>query len=166
MQGNLRREKILDLLNNESKEIKAINLANMFNCSRQVIVNDIALLRALGYKIKATNNGYILDNLNDYKSHQVLVKHSIKDTKKELKELVKCNIIIYDTIINHPIYGIIKGELNIKTLKDVNDFINKKSNLLSSITDGVHIHTLLYKDEKDLRKALDVLSKLGFIYND
>ncbi|CCV63914.1 predicted transcriptional repressor (NadR-like) [Alteracholeplasma palmae J233] len=167
MTGQERRDKILLLLNNSENELSANFIAKKLNVSRQVIVGDIALLRATGHSILAKPKGYILDNINsDYKKYQIIVKHSFEETLTELEILVKNNIIIYDVTINHPSYGLLKGELNIKTNDDITQFIKSKPNLLSSLTDGIHVHTLLYKDQEDLDKALKELNLKGFIYND
>lgn len=45
MNGEQRREKIIDILNSSSKPVSGVALASMLNVSRQVIVQDIALIR-------------------------------------------------------------------------------------------------------------------------
>ncbi|VEU79874.1 transcription repressor NadR [Haploplasma axanthum] len=167
MNGQERRNEILHILNNSKLEVSATSLAKKFAVSRQIIVGDIALLRALGHRITALPKGYIIDsNQSEYNSFNVIVKHTPKETIKELTALVNANVIVLDVTINHPTYGILKGDLNIKTLKDIELFLKNRPNLLSSLTDGVHVHTLLYKDKKDLNAALNALNELGFIYND
>ncbi len=167
MNGTERRTHILFLLTQAKEPMSATDLSKIVNVSRQVVVGDIALLRATGHDILALPKGYIVNNeLKDYHSYQVIVKHSIADTKLELKTLVENNIIIQDVTVNHPSYGLLKGELNIRSLTDIDLFLQKKPNLLSSLTGGVHVHTLLYLEKKDLDQALAALSALGFIYID
>ncbi|MDY0277512.1 MAG: transcription repressor NadR [Acholeplasma sp.] len=167
MNGEERRKRILLLLNNEESPLSASFLAKKFNVSRQVIVGDIALLRALGNYIEAQSKGYVmLKDDNSYSRYSVIVKHDPIDTKLELDSLIDANVIIEDVTINHPVYGLLRGYLHIKTHDDVTIFLDSNPNLLSSLTDGVHVHTLLYKDKKDLDNALSVLQKLNFLYID
>lgn len=55
MNGEQRREKIIDILNSSSKPVSGVALASMLNVSRQVIVQDIALIRASDNEISSTN---------------------------------------------------------------------------------------------------------------
>ncbi len=47
MNGEQRREKIIDILNSSSKPVSGVALASTLNVSRQVIVQDISLSEAL-----------------------------------------------------------------------------------------------------------------------
>ena len=57
-----RRELLLSILNKSTNPIKGDELANILNVSRQVIVKDIALIRATGVDIIATPQGYVIYN--------------------------------------------------------------------------------------------------------
>ena len=59
-----RREEIMKMLVESSRAIKGTELASLFNVTRQIIVKDIAILRAAGNNIIATPDGYIykIDN--------------------------------------------------------------------------------------------------------
>ena len=61
MNGEERREKIINILKSSDMPISGINLARRFQVSRQVIVQDIALIRAKDIHIYSTNKGYIID---------------------------------------------------------------------------------------------------------
>ena len=61
-----RRDNIVKLLLNSSIPIKGTDIADKYNVTRQVIVKDIAILRAKGFNIMATPDGYIV-NRNDGK---------------------------------------------------------------------------------------------------
>lgn len=165
MQGSLRREQIYQVLVEQKKPISASTLSKRFGVSRQIIVGDIALLRALGHLITATPRGYVIETIDmNLKVKQVLVKHTKEQTKFELLVFVKHHIIVKDVIIDHPQYGMIRGDLNIKTKQDVETFLNKKTSLLSDLTNGIHIHTLYYLDENNLDLALKELDDLGFLF--
>ena len=60
MKGEKRREEILSLIGNTDNPIPANVLKERFKVSRQVIVQDIAVLRAGGFDITSTNRGYVL----------------------------------------------------------------------------------------------------------
>ena len=53
--GEERREKIIQKLKTSEKPISATTFAKIFDVSRQVIVQDVALLRANGNSIISTN---------------------------------------------------------------------------------------------------------------
>ena len=59
MSGNERREAIWRLLQQSSTVINASTLATRFGVTRQIIVSDIALLRANGRPIAAERRGYL-----------------------------------------------------------------------------------------------------------
>ena len=60
MNGEDRREKIINILRSSSTPVAGVALAKELNVSRQVIVQDVALLRANGTAIFSTNRGYVL----------------------------------------------------------------------------------------------------------
>ena len=60
MNAQSRRNAIMEVLKAEEKPVSASTLAKQFNVSRQIIVGDIALLRAGGADISATPKGYVL----------------------------------------------------------------------------------------------------------
>jgi transcriptional regulator of NAD metabolism len=69
-----RRKAILEKLETSSDPITGTALADFFQVSRQVIVQDIALLRASGLGILATSNGYLIPKAQDTER---LVKTSV-----------------------------------------------------------------------------------------
>ena len=59
-EGNTRRKKIIQILSESERPVSGSSLAGMLGVSRQVIVQDIALLRAVGDNIVSTTKGYLL----------------------------------------------------------------------------------------------------------
>ena len=57
--GEVRREQILQMLKNQGVPLSGATLARQFHVSRQVIVQDIALMRAENHRILSTNKGYL-----------------------------------------------------------------------------------------------------------
>jgi len=161
-----RRQEIIKIMQNSLKPIKGGELAEILGVSRQVIVQDIALLRAQGEPIVATPQGYFL--IKDAGTRRVTrvfaCQHGYWDTEKELKIIVSKGGKVLDVIVEHPLYGELKGNLMLESIDDVEHFINNLNNsgaeLLSALTKGVHLHTveafsyaILDKIEQELKQA-------------
>ena len=77
---------------------------------------------------------------------------------------------VIDVSVEHPLYGEIRGGLYIYTEEDVAAFMEKvrtqAPTLLSSLTEGVHLHTLLIKEPADLFKIQSALREVGMLYED
>lgn len=165
-----RRHFILSVLQKSIEPIAARELAKKTGVSRQVIVNDISWIRANGIDIVATACGYVLKSqfTNDGKIFSITCKHSLADCEKELQLIVDNGGVVKDVEIDHPVYGVIKGELNIKNRLDVQQFLNelkeKDGHLLSEVTDGVHRHNLIVDDQNHFNKIVQELSSAGLLY--
>ena len=144
-----RREELLKTLYEKQKPMSGESLAEKFDVTRQVIVQDIAILRASGKDIVSTNRGYYL---NEERTQKVFkVKHSDRDINKELNAIVDLGGRVKDVIVHHKVYGEIKKDLNCSSRRDVKIFIEKmkeeKSKPLDVLTGGVHYHTVLADNE-------------------
>ena len=162
-----RREEIIKMLIESNKAIKGTELASLFGVTRQIIVKDIAILRAEGNTIIATPDGYIYNkNTNKVKSI-IAVNHNQNEIIDELKIVVKYGGIIEDVIIEHPLYGEIRGNLMIKNLNDLNkfeiEFENKSIKPLSDLTDGIHLHTIVADDEENIKLIKRELKEKGLL---
>ena len=107
-EGGKRREGILSLLEDTNMPLSGTELARHFNVSRQVIVQDIALLRAEDQKILSTYRGYVLekDQVKKKKYIRVFcVCHSTEDTRDELQTIVDYGGHVLDVAVDHPLYG-------------------------------------------------------------
>lgn len=162
-----RRDEIVRLLINNNKAIKGIDLANKFGVTRQIIVKDIAILRAKGSNIIATPDGYIY-NINKNKVKSIIaVKHSEDKMIEELEIVIKYGGIIENVIVEHPLYGEIVGNIMIKNLNDLNKFKESFKNIdakpLSKITNGIHLHTISADTEDDINSIKRELEEKGFL---
>ncbi len=166
MNGDARRTEILKILGDAEEVISATKLAETLGVSRQVIVQDVALLRANGYGIISHARGYTI------KKHSSLEKvfkvtHSDEDTERELNLIISLGGTVNDVFVYHKIYGIVKASLNIKTKEDVDDFISGiatgKSSLLKNITAGYHYHTVCADSEEILESIEKGLENAGFL---
>ena len=165
MAGDNRRSQILKSLSNSTEAIPARKFAKKFDISRQVIVGDIALLRAEGHPIVATNKGYIIKGKTNGKIKKYLaMQHRIEETQQELETFVKHGIIVESVTVEHPVYGEITGYLNIETNEDVHDFLSQEPELLSTLTQGIHIHTILCPDLTSYQAVKKDLAGQGLLY--
>ena len=163
-----RRKRILERLSNSSEPVTGTDLAAENKVSRQVIVQDMAVLRASGADIQAGPSGYRLLNTESNKPKIVIaVKHKPEDTGKELYLLVDLGIEIIDVIVEHDIYGEIRGYLHLSCRDDVDRFLERleksKSILLSEMTEGIHLHTVTARSRERLDRALNNLRDNGFL---
>lgn len=146
--GCQRREGILSLLAKSRKPVTGSYLARHFGVSRQVIVQDIALLRARGLDIMATAQGYIFGQARNRSTvtRRIACCHTPEETRAELLAIVQGGCRVVDVIVEHPLYGEIRGLLLLETEADVEEFIerykNQEAQLLSTLTGGVHLHTI------------------------
>lgn len=160
LDGSSRRQTLLALLSQSDVPLSGTTLGKETGVSRQVVVQDIALLRTAGYPILSTGRGYIL---NDFPGCTRVFKvcHTDAQVKDELQTIVDLGGCIVDVSINHRIYGKVSAPLNIKSRRDTQHFqaqlASSKSSLLSSATSGYHYHTVRADSEEildEIEKAL------------
>lgn len=168
LKGEVRRTEILNQLQTHDQAISASQLAKEFGVSRQIIVGDVALLRASGTDILATGKGYLLKREEKGILKKIACQHTLAQTKDELEIIVKNGGEIIDVLVEHPLYGELKGGLYIKTLQDIHNFLEdiKKPQilLLSSLTNGIHLHTILVPSEVEFAKIHQQLKEAGILY--
>lgn len=167
MNAESRRASILDLLSQADAPLSAGSLAARFSVSRQIIVGDIALLRAGGAEISATPRGYLLHRDAAGLVRTVACMHTEEQTEQELCIMVDNGCIVQDVVVEHPIYGQIAGQLQIASRYDVSQFIQRLQTdggaPLSALTDGIHLHTLQCSDESAYQRTCAQLRQAGFL---
>jgi uncharacterized protein len=168
--GRERRENLLRILKNSNEPVKAASLAKLAGVSRQVIVQDIALLRASEEPVIATPQGYLYTSDMGTKGLQKIIYscHSPIDTEKELNILVDHGVSVLDVGVEHSVYGKIFRPLKLKSRLDVKKFMTQMAEnnayLLSSLTDGLHLHTIEAPSEEVLKEVCEALTKEGFLF--
>ncbi len=170
MDGDKRRELILGCLNETSVPISGTYLSKELKVSRQIIVQDVALLRAAGYDILATARGYILNkDASVMKKRVLLVKHTHTELEDELNTIIDNGGRVRDVIIAHPIYGELVGDLMLKNRRDIKQFVEKVNQSdaapLMQLTKGVHMHTIEAGSEEELNIIEEELHKKGYMKN-
>ena len=136
MNAETRRKEIITRLTGLTSPLSASKLAENLNVSRQVIVQDIALLRASGYKIQALARGYILENEKAF-ARVLKTIHSDDEVEDELNTIIDFGGFVKDVFVFHKAYGRVSASMNIKTRNDIKNFINDiktgKSSLLKNV---------------------------------
>ena len=149
MSGQERREEIIKIIKNSGRPVAGTDLANKLGVSRQVIVQDMALIRANGIEVMATNRGYVIQESKDV-SRVFKVIHSNEQVEDELNLFVDLGGKVEDVFVYHKVYGVIKATLNIKSRRDVKSYMEgissgKSTNLLN-LTSNYHYHTITTED--------------------
>ena len=168
MDGEQRRAAIIKLLRGKDKPISGTDLAQLYQVSRQAIVQDIALLRASGYDLLATARGYILNEETEVMVKRVfLVKHTEEQMEEELNSIIDNGGRVRDVMIMHPIYGELVGDLMLKTRREIKEFVKKlqetNANQLLKLTDGTHMHNIEASSEEELDMIEQELREKGFL---
>lgn len=169
MEGTERRTKILELLETEKEPVSGTALAKRFGVSRQIIVQDIALLRATNRNIISTNKGYMIyGNQAGKKCRRILaVKHSNEQTREELYLIADLGGTVLDVIVEHDVYGQITADLMLSSRKDVDEFMNRllgsQSRPLKVLTEDVHYHTVEADSEEILDAIVRTLKEKGYL---
>ena len=168
MSGSERRTEIIEQIQKSQAPVSGKNLAETYGVSRQVIVQDIALLRAAGYDVIATNRGYIL-NAPSKVSRVLKVCHSDECLEEELCTVVDMGGCVENVMVNHRVYGHLQAELHINSRRKVAEFMedirNGKSSPLKNITSDYHYHTISADNEETLDLIEEELRKKGFLVN-
>lgn len=172
MTSEERRKKIQDVLSKNSSPITATALAKKYSVSRQVIVGDIALMRASGLEISATPRGYVLDCAKEEKDFVFTVAcyHNEENMRNELYAVVDNGGTILDVTVEHAVYGEISGELRISTRYEADEFMKKiicnDTQPLMRLTKGVHLHRIKCKDKEERDRIIESLKKDGIIFEE
>ena len=166
MSGEERRGKIIQALKNSDKAVSATALAKEFDVSRQVIVQDVALLRANGKNIFSTNRGYLIQE--DEETTRVFkVQHEDDEVEKELTTIVDLGGTVEDVFVYHKVYGVLRAEMNIKSRMDIRNYMEEirsgKSSLLKNVTSGYHYHTVRAERVEILDMIQEELQKKGLL---
>ena len=140
-----RQKAILSHLRDESTPVSATTLAKLLGVSRQIIVGDVALLRAGGTQVVATSRGYVIPP-EEGAVRQVVCQHTPGQTQDELYVMVDGGCTVLDVTVEHPVYGEITAPLQLSCRFDVDEFVRKmqesEAQPLSLLTDGIHAHRL------------------------
>ena len=166
MKVNERRKAIVNLLLSEQEALSGSALSERFGVSRQIIVQDITVLKGMGYDILSTHNGYIMQK-SPLKERVLKLHHTTEQTEDELSLIVGLGGTVVDVFVWHKVYGKMEAKLNIFSSLHVKQFIEGvrtgKSSELMNITGGYHYHTIRADSEEILDRIENVLKERGYI---
>ena len=166
MKGEERRKQLLNILSSSNNPVSGGTLAKELNVSRQIIVQDISLLRANGASIFSTNKGYLLQEEKKY-SRVFKIYHTENQVEEELSTIVDAGGQIRDVFVYHKVYGVLKAEMGIKSRRDIRSYMEEistgKSSLLMNVTSGYHYHTIDAESEEILDAIQEELQHKGFL---
>lgn len=166
MNGESRRREIIRMLSESSGAVAGVTLARELAVSRQVIVQDIALLRANGTDILSTNRGYLLRE-EQAPTRVFKVLHSDDEVEEELNCIVDLGGTVVDVFVYHKVYGVVRADMNIRSRMEVRRYLKTleggKSSLLKNVTSGYHYHTVRAESAEALDLIQEELQKRGFL---
>ena len=166
MTGEERRADILSRIRQSSRPVAARALAEIYGVSRQVIVQDMALIRASGHEILSTNRGYLLQERRRI-SRIFKVRHSDEQLEEELCAIVDLGGCVENVIVHHKVYGRLEAHLGVDSRRKVRDFLEDlrsgKSSPLKNITSDYHYHEISADSVETLELIEDLLQEKGFL---
>ena len=162
MTGADRRKKLIFLMRESEQPLSGTQLGQVTGVSRQVVVQDIALLRTEGYPIVSTAKGYL-----KCATRVLKVCHTNEQVEEELTTIVDLGGTVLNVMVNHRVYGRVEAALNIRNRRDVQGFLNDlrtgKSVPLLNVTSGYHFHKISAESEEVLDEIEHALQKKGFL---
>lgn len=171
MNGEERREKIAHILKEKQGKVRGSELARQMHVSRQIIVGDMALLKAQGLPVVSTPRGYYLTKQEGKGYRKTLVCcHDRRHTAAELEMIISAGGMVHNVSVEHEVYGTLTAGLEIRNREDIRAFIErmktKNAPLLSSMSGGIHSHLVETKEKEDMDRVEESLRKAGFLYED
>lgn len=166
MKADERRKELITLLISEKKPLSGGKLSEHFGVSRQIIVQDISLLKAAGYEILSTRHGYMVQS-SPLAERVFKVYHTAEQTEDELNLIVDFGGTVVDVFVSHKVYGKMTAPLNIVSRLHVRQFIERvrtgKSTELMNVTGGYHYHTVRADSEMILDEIARALAEKNYL---
>ena len=133
MTGADRRKKLIFLMRESEQPLSGTQLGQVTGVSRQVVVQDIALLRTEGYPIVSTAKGYLL-NEPKCATRVLKVCHTNEQVEEELTTIVDLGGTVLNVMVP-----------------------------LLNVTSGYHFHKISAESEEVLDEIEHALQKKGFL---
>ncbi len=169
--GEERRRALVEELQSSGQPRTGKVLGDEFGVSRQVIVQDVTLLKAQGMPILATSQGYVWSEETGNRPERIIASvHPPERTEEELLLLVDHGVTVKDVCVEHPVYGDLRASIMVKNRRQVEQFLERvrrtEASYLSELTDGVHLHTLEADSIEELDEAVRALDEAGFLISE
>ncbi len=173
LDGEQRRTKIIEILEESSSPLSGTELSRQMGVSRQVIVQDIALLRATNKNILSTNKGYVLfqpQREREKCKRTLCVRHTTEQVLEEFYTIVDLGGKILDVVVEHDLYGQIAVDLIIANRQDAEEFFRKMQESrvkpLKELTQDIHYHTIVARDKKTMERIEEALLQKGYLISE
>lgn len=169
MTGKERRDAIVKALHDAEAPVSGRALAQAVGVSRQVVVQDMALLRADGHDIVATSRGYTLRESDraSVPTRLIKVRHTVDELGDELNTIVDLGGAALNVMVNHRVYGTITADLDVRNRRDVERYLegirSGKSFPLMTVTSGYHFHRIAADSEEELDEIEAALAAKGYL---
>lgn len=168
MNAEQRRTRLLEILQEKDEYLNASRLSHQLGVSRQIIVSDVAILRERGWDIISTPRGYLLDDKAEWGyTGTVACRHDEEGVREEFYIIVDNGGSVIDISVEHPIYGQLTAQLDVRSRYDADLFIDRcreeKAVLLSALTDGLHLHRVGTQRREDFLRIRAALAKAGIL---
>ena len=161
-----RRKAIVNLLLSAEEPISGGELARRFDISRQIIVQDITVLKGTGYEILSTSQGYVMQK-SPLSERVFKVRHTTSQTEDELSCIVGLGGTVVDVFVWHKVYGKIEAALNIFSPMHIKQFLEGvrtgQSTELMHVTGGYHYHTVRAESDAVLDRIEAALTEKNYI---
>ncbi len=166
MRAEDRRRELALYLTSENKPVSGAELSQKFHVSRQIIVQDIAILKAQGYEVVSTHYGYVVQK-SPLIERVFKLFHTREQTREVLTTIVSLGGTVVDDFVWHKVYGRVEAKLNIFSQYHIDKFLEGvrtgKSTELMDITGGYHYHTVRAETEQVLDRIEKALREKGLI---
>ncbi len=165
MEGSIRREAIIRILNESDAPISGSRLSKELKVTRQVVVGDIQLLRAGGVNILSTASGYVIEK--EGLTSEIKVFHKPEDFYDEMCTIVDLGGEVINESIAHSSYGKVTIPLNITNRSEAKvmaeTFLDGSDKPLSELTNGKHSHLIKVKNDVILLRIQKALNEKGYL---
>lgn len=166
MKAKDRRKEIVALIMAAEEPVSGSALSECLGVSRQIIVQDIAMLRAEGYDVLSTHQGYVITK-GPFAERVFKLRHNSEQTEDELTTIVSLGGTVVNVFVWHKVYGKVEANLNIFSERSIAQFMDGiktgKSKELMHITEGYHYHTVRADSEEILDRIEALLDEKGYI---
>ncbi len=166
MKGKERRKEIVAMITVAEEPVSGSVLSERLGVSRQIIVQDIAVLRAEGYEVLSTHQGYVITK-GPFAERVFKLRHTSEQTEDELSCIVALGGTVVDVFVWHKVYGKIRAGMNIFSERSIAQFMDGiksgKSRELMHLTEGYHYHTVRADSEETLDLIEQMLEEKGYI---
>lgn len=166
MKGKERRKEIAAIIMAAKEPVSGSVLSKRLGVSRQIIVQDIAMLRAEGYDVLSTHQGYVITK-GPFAERVFKLRHTSEQTEDELSGIVAMGGTVVNVFVWHKVYGKVEASMNIFSERSVAQFMDGiksgKSKELMHITEGYHYHTVRADSIESLDAIEAMLREKGYI---